>query len=240
LPKEERSRLEPLVLREAIVLLASGCGDVHREVAARRLLEQIGHLARARAITRLLSRPGYRACGDDLIEDAVQHTAIAAWTGGARFRGVSPAAAVAWCLEILKNYARSEVRRRAPLQRERRFPHADSATEELSIDDAARWHRPAQEAQVILGALDAQVRSYLRRTRSERAAESLYHAVQSYVVDVAGGHPRVSRAALSTPGEDDSGEQRKARDRAYQHHHRARSILAEVRRAYEGAVKLRT
>lgn len=233
---EGRSGLEPLLLREAIVLLASGCEDAkRREVAARQLLEQLRHLARARVITRLLSRPGYRACGDDLIEDAVQHTAIAAWRGGSRFRGSSPPAAVAWCLEILKNYARSEVRRRAPLRGEPLLHHAQRAAEDPGAHGAIAWHGPAQEAQVTLGALDAQVRNYLQRTRSRRAAESLYHAVRSYLFEVLGGPARATQNAAIAA---DDGARRKARDRAYQHHHRARCILAEVRKAYEGGAAL--
>jgi DNA-directed RNA polymerase specialized sigma24 family protein len=225
--------LDPIVLHDAVALLAGSEDARCREFAARQLLHQLRQLAHARAITHLLSKPGYRACGDDLIEDAIQQTAIAVWSGEARFRGSSPPAAVAWCLGILKNYARAEVRRRAPRQRETSLGQAASHSEGAEYEGVL-WHAAAQEAQVILGSLDDQVRTYLRRTRSRRAAESLYQAVHSYVTEVAGGRNSGSPAVRKVRTVD-ADEQKKARDRAYQHHHRARCVLAEMLDAYDSA-----
>jgi hypothetical protein len=237
-PKEEpRRRVDAVALRDALVLLSSGCKSAERrEQAARQLLAQLRRLARARALAGLLSKPGYRACGDDLIEDAIQHTAIAACCGAARFRGSTPPAAVAWCLGILRNYARAEVRRRALRQSDTSFLEAPQLAGDTTRYEGLLWHAAAQETQVILGSLDSQLRAHLQRTRSQRAAKSLYQAVRSYVVEVTGAHERDSPPAPSAPANRNASPQRKARDRAYQHHHRARRILAEVRAAYESGV----
>jgi len=229
---EPKRGLNAGALYDAIVLLASGCDDLkHRECAARQVLEQLHQLARTRAITRLLSKPGYRACGDDLIQDAIQHTAIVVCSGAGQFRGSNPAVAVAWCLGILRNYARAEVRRRALMQSEPFRPQTPPVTDDSAAYEGVLWHAAAQEAHVILRSLDAQVRAYLRQTRSQHAAESLYHAVHSYVGEVAG--QRSARVVPSVPASADGDEQRRARARAYQHHHRARCLLVEVREAYE-------
>jgi hypothetical protein len=235
--EEPRRGVDAVALHDSLVLLSSGCKSAaRREQAARQLLTQLRRLARARALARLLSKPGYRACGDDLIEDAIQHTAIAACCGAARFRGSTPPAAVAWCLGILRNYARAEVRRRALRQSDTSFLDAPRLARDTTRYEGVLWHAAAQEAQVILGSLDSQLRAYLQRTRSQRAAKSLYQAVRSYVVEVTGAHERDSPPAPR----DGAGAQRKARDRAYQHHHRARSILAEVRAAYESGMRTDT
>jgi hypothetical protein len=232
-----RPGVDAVALHDSLVLLASGCKSAaRREQAARQLLAQLGRLARARSLARLLSKPGYRACGDDLIEDAIQHTAIAACCGAARFRGSTPPAAVAWCLGILRNYARSEVRRRVLRQPEASFLEAPQLAGDTTRYEGVLWRPAAQEARVILGSLDGQLRAHLQRTRSQRAAKSLYQAVRSYVLDVAGGHERGSSPVVSAPANRNAGPQRKARDRAYQHHHRARCILAEVRAAYESEI----
>jgi hypothetical protein len=232
--RETKPGFDAARLHDAIVLLAGGCkSPKQRELAAGQVLEQLRYLARARTISRLLSKPGYRACGDDLIEDAIQHTAIAVCSGAGQFRGSSPAMAAAWCLRILKNYARSEVRRRAP--RTLSSPEARRLAEGAAYEGAAYegvlWHAAAQEAHVTLAALDAQVRSHLRQTRSRRAAESLYRAVFSYVIELTGGRDRASSAVPSARHDRD--ERRRARARTYQHHHRARCVLAEMREAFE-------
>lgn len=232
-PEPQRG-LDAVALYDAIVLLAAGCESVrHRERAARQVLEQVRQLARSSAVTRLLSKPSYRACGDDLVQDAIQHTAIVVCSGAGQFRGSGPGMAAAWCLGILRNYARSEVRRRGPLQREplsrEALPQAQGASYEGVL-----WHAAAQEAHLILRSLDAQVRSHLQQTRSQRAAESLYRAVCSYFVELAGSRDISALVAPSDTVSDCGDEGRKARARAYQHHHRARCILAEVREAYEG------
>jgi len=229
---EPRPGLDAGALYDAIVLIASDCDDLkNRERAARQVLEQLHQLARTRAITGLLSKPGYRACGDDLIQDAIQHTAIVVCSGAGQFRGANPAVAVAWCLGILRNYARAEVRRRALMQSEPFRSPTPPTTDDNAVYEGVLWHAAAQEAHVILRSLDAQVRAYLRQTRSQRAAESLYDAVHSYVGEVAGQSS--ARSVRSTPACADGDEQRRARARAYQHHHRARCLLVEVREAYE-------
>lgn len=230
---EAKPALDANALYEAIVLLAAGCDSArHRERAARQVLDQVRQLARSSAVTRLLSKPGYRACGDDLIQDAIQHTAIVVCSSAEKFRGSNAAMAVAWCLGILRNYARSEVRRRAQLQRETFGRPAEQLARGAAADDMF-WHAAAQEAHLTLRSLDAQVRSHLQQTRSQRAAESLYRAVCSYVFELAGSSDVGSLVESSEPAGARGDEGRRARARTYQHHHRARCILAEVRAAYD-------
>ena len=56
--------------------------------------------------------------------------------------------------------------------------------------------------------------------------------MHSYVTEVAGGRAGGSLRKAPAVAAD---EQKKARDRAYQHHRRARCVLAEMLDAYESA-----
>jgi hypothetical protein len=228
-----RARLDPFALHDAIAVLASDCGtNSSRELAARKLLEQLRQLARGRAMNRLLSNPRYRAYGDDLIQDAIQHAAIAAFAGGARFRGSTPEAAVAWCLRILGNYVRLEARRRGPVQDEPLDLVARQG-ETSSPSEGVHWHAAAPDARIILSSLEARVRAHLKRTRSHRAAKSLYRAVCSYIADVTGNATHTKKGVSRASAAAGSDAQRKARDRTYQHHHRARGVLAELKETYD-------
>ena len=86
------------------------------------------------------------------------------------------------------------------------------------------WRQAGQEAALLLRSLEGRVWSHLRRTRTLRASQTLYSAVSEYLDYVSGLEhaPRVGDGAPSALAA------KRARDREYQHHTRARRILAEL------------
>lgn len=215
-----------------------------RDEAARILLSQLRLLA-GRALSARFSWANWLRRSRDLgetLEDAIQHVAVAASTGSSRFRGRHPSEAVAWCQRVLSNFLTSESRRRARnltlLAGER-----DAAIRLESHLEGVVWHHADQEAALLLLKLEARVWKHLTQTRTREASESLYRAVCRYLGYLA-GHPeqisgRCELSEESHPAESCSEEThpgatpcaraaRRARDRRYQHHRRARRILAEL------------
>jgi hypothetical protein len=227
----EPSSLNAESLREALTLLATDReSQPARDRAARILLKQLRTLANRAVLARFARWSAFRRRGElaEVLEDAIQHVALVASTGQARFRGQHPSEAVAWCQRIFMNFLASESRRRARTvllagdERESRALLSDAHLEGVS------WRNAGQETALILLRLEGCVRNHLQQTRTPSAFESLYRAVRRYLRYIT-GHPEHGATGGALPG-DGAGSQaaRRARDREYQRHSRARRVLAEV------------
>ncbi|HEY5957670.1 MAG TPA: hypothetical protein VIV60_13995 [Polyangiaceae bacterium] len=225
-------RVSAAKLYEALCSLAQT--DVERstrECAARALLTQL----------RLIVRTNYRlgtirreSCWlgptSPILEDAIQHTALVASTGGARFHGTSEWEALAWCARVLSNYLRTELRIRQRIQ-------VTSAIMECNIETASatatieKSVSASQEKSCTLHGLRENIREHLNLTRRPRAASSLFTAVCCYLDHIAGVplDAQLKRwvnernNAPSTPSSFG-----RARNRVYQYHHRGREVLMEL------------
>jgi hypothetical protein len=222
----EPRRLDADVLYSALTLLAAdGEEQPERDRAARALLEQLRVFSGRRVVSRFAEASAFRRSGDiaDAIEDAIQHVALVASTGSSRFRGSHPSEAVAWCQRILVNFLTSESRRRA--RTALRMPDEQRATLLMASHlEGVAWRQAGQETALSLRGLCGEVWRHLQRTRPPSACNTLYRAVRRYLEEVWG--PAHERS--SPPRKACSAAARRARDRGYQRHRRARRILAEL------------
>lgn len=237
----ELQRFDSDALHGALVVLATDiAGRPARDGAARILLGQLRALAGRDWVASYSWSTAFRRSGDfaEALEDAIQHVAVVASTGGSRFRGRHPNEAVAWCKRVFLNFLSSESRRR---KRTVGLLPGDSSEGTMALEqhlEGIVWRQAGQEAALLLRSLEGRVWSHLRRTRTLRASQTLYSAVREYLDYVSGqlaSAPRVRSPASRAPS---TLAARRARDREYQHHNRARRILAELLAmdASEGAV----
>jgi hypothetical protein len=224
-------RFDGDALSAALLVLATDIASrPAREGAARILLEQLRALVGRAWVGSFSWSSAFRRSGDfaEALEDAIQHVAVVASTGKSRFRGRHPGEAVAWCRRILLNFLSSESRR---LARTVGLLPSDGGFSSMALDqhlEGIVWRQAGQEAALFLGSLEARVWLHLQRTRTRRASQSLYRAVREYLYDVSGQLDKVP-CFLLTRGEAPSTlAARRARDRGYQQHTRARRVLAEV------------
>lgn len=223
--------LDADALYGALQCLASDAASQQvRDAAARILLSQLRVLSRRASFARFSSSAGFRYAGglEESLEDAIQHVAIVASTGTSRFRGGHPNEAVAWCQRVFSNFLTSESRRRArnvSLAGDERG--GAGARLEAHLEGIA-WRHPGQDAALFLLRLESRVWSHLTQTRTREASESLYRAVRKYLAYLAGYPEQAAPARPSASEHSCSQAARRARDRQYQHHRRARQILAEV------------
>lgn len=218
-------------LHAALVVLATDIAErPAREGAARILLEQLRALTGRAWVASYSWSTAFRRSGDfaEALEDAIQHVAVVASTGRSRFRGRHPSEAVAWCKRVFLNFLSSESRRRA---RTVGLPPGEPGAGMRALDqrlEGVIWRQAGQEAALLLRSLEGRVWSHLRRTRTLRASQTLYSAVREYLDFVSGqleNAPRVQSARGRAPS---TLAARRARDRGYQHHNRARRVLAEL------------
>ena len=227
----ELRRFDGEALHAALVLLATDIASrPARESAARVLLGQLRALAGRAWVASFAWSTAFRRSGDfaEALEDAIQHVAIVASTGKTRFRGRHPSEAVAWCKRILLNFMSSESRRRVKMVG---LLPVDRGSGRLALDhhlEGILWRHAGQEAALSLRSLDARVWSHLRRTRTLRAAETLYGAVREYLDYVSGQFDYAPHPRSFGAGPPSTLIAKRARDRGYQHHTRARRILAEL------------
>lgn len=227
----ELQRFDGEALHAALVLLATDLASPRaREGAARILLGQLRALAGRAWVASFSWSAAFRRSSDyaETLEDAIQHVAVVASTGKSRFRGRHPSEAVAWCKRIILNFLSSESRRRArtvPL-----LPR-DAGSGAMTLDhhlEGVVWRQAGQELALSLRSLERRVWSHLRRTRTLRASQTLYSAVREYLDYVSGQREHAPRGRSRGGGARSTPAARRARGREYQHHTRARRILAEL------------
>jgi hypothetical protein len=218
-------------LSAALLVLATDiAGRPAREGAARILLDQLRALAGRAWVVSFSWSSAFRRSGDfaEALEDAIQHVAVVASTGKSRFRGRHPGEAVAWCRRIFLNFLSSESRR---LARTVALLSSDEGFGSMALEqhlEGIVWRQAGQEAALSLRSLEARVWRHLQRTRTKRASQSLYRAVREYLNDVSGQPDKAPRFRLTRGAAPSTLAARRARDRGYQHHTRARRILAEI------------
>jgi hypothetical protein len=201
-----------------------------RNRAARVLLAQLRALSSCPSVALFSGSRvfGVRGQFEEAVEDAIQHVALVASTGRSRFRGRHPNEAVGWCRRILSNFLTSEARRgarQAELFARERATSMAGAPPDL---EAAAWCDAGQESALSLLRLESRVREHLQQTRAPGASASLYRAVLRYLRYLA-GQSEPARGGREPPPEAFHPEAaRRARDRRYQHHRRARRVLAEL------------
>jgi hypothetical protein len=207
-------------------LARDSADPAERETAARTLLVHLKQWAAADALRRntYLRRTASDGGLATLLEDAVQHVAVAACTGAARFRGSTPGEAVTWCRKVLDNHLRSELRRQS---------RRDSVTRALGPSEAAA--PSTRDRTLTLQEFDNSVLEYLRRTRRPKDAATLYRSVCCYFEHLAGVplHAQVERWADAA----DSNAVERARNRIYRYHHRGRRVLAELLSSRPGSAR---
>jgi hypothetical protein len=201
-----------------------------RNRAASVLLAQLRALSSCTSVVLLSWSRAFRARGhfEEAVEDAIQHAALVASTGSSRFRGQHPNEAVCWCRRILSNFLASEARRGARtvelFERER----GDSTAAAPPDLEAGLWRHAGQESALSLLRLESRVRAHLEQTRTRGASESLYRAVLRYLRYLAGQSEPGRGGPEPSPETSHPEAARRARDRRYQHHRRARRVLAEL------------
>lgn len=227
----ELRRLDGDALYAALTLLATDIGTRRaRDAAARTLLGQLRLLSSRAWLARFSWSAALRRSGDfaAATEDAIQHVAVVASTGKSRFRGGHPREAVAWCRRIFLNFLTSESRRRARTVSVPRGEVGDGAAPLPAQLEGIAWRPASQEAALLLRRLEARVWSHLRSTRSLGASRSLYRAVRDYLRYISGQPEQAASSSELATGAPLSISARRARDRRYQYHSRARRILAEL------------
>jgi len=204
------------VLCNALVALARGdLSKLERDRHAAVLVCQL------RIVAGMLVRGKFRnlcriSDPDELLRDAVQHTAVAACTGHSRFRGCSPPQAVSWCTKVLSNFILAELRDN------RLLCDGDAQLSELpAVGDA-------NDPSFVVTVRDA-VRACMRVIRGHSVTECQCQAVCCYLEQVAGvpidGQLECWAASANTPS---AAVERRARNRLYQYRHRGRALLREV------------
>jgi hypothetical protein len=212
------------------LLSVDDASAVARNRAASVLLVQLRALSSCTSVVLFSwSRAlGARGQFEEAVEDAIQHAALVASTGSSRFRGHHPNEAVCWCRRILSNFLASEARRRA---RTVELFERDGGPSTAGVPpdlDAALWRHAGQESALSLLRLESRVREHLEHTRTRGASESLYRAVLRYLGYLAGQSEEGRDGPEASPETSHPEAARRARDRRYQHHRRARRILAEL------------
>jgi hypothetical protein len=212
------------------LLSADGASAVARNGAARVLLVQLRALSSCTSVVLFSWSRAFGARGhfEEAVEDAIQHAALVASTGSSRFRGRHPNEAICWCRRILSNFLASEARRRArtvELFEGERGASTAGAPPDL---EGALWRDAGQESALSLLRLESRVREHLEQTRTRGASESLHRAVLRYLDYLAGQPEKGPDGAEPSPETSHPEAARRARDRRYQHHRRARRILAEL------------
>ena len=216
------------LLRALKALSQESLEGATRERAARTLVVQLHRLIRSSALRDRVRRLGNGWSESvNFEEDTVQHVALVASTGRARFRGTHEGEAVVWCSNVMLNYLRSELRwqirqrEHARLQQILHAP-ASSGTIHAELSDLA-----AQERTLALCRLRTEVLTYLCRTRNPRAARSLFDAVCCYL-DYVMGTPLCEQLERWCHGMDPcNGGAVRARNRVYQYHRRGKLVLRE-------------
>lgn len=233
----KRPAIDAEALYAALRLLSVDDGSaVARNRAARVLLLQLRALSSCTSVVLFSWSRALGARGDfeEAVEDAIQHAALVASTGSSRFRGRCPNEAVGWCRRILSNFLASEARRRARtvelFERERGASPAG-----MPPHLEASWRHAGQESALSLLRLEGRVRAHLERTRTRSASESLYRAVLRYLEYLAGQSEAARREPEPSLETSHPEAARRARDRQYQHHRRARRVLAELLEADAGS-----
>lgn len=228
----ELQRFDGEALYAALVLLATDIASRRaRDEAARILLRQLRALAGRAWGASFSWSSAFRRSGDfaEALEDAIQHVAVVASTGKSRFRGRQPSEAVAWCKRIFLNFLSSESRRRT---RAVGLLPGGGGSDTMALDhhlEGIVWRQAGQEAALLLRSLEGRVWSHLQRTRTLRASRTLYSAVREYLAYVSGEQDHAARVRSSEADEAPrTSAARRARDRGYQHHMRARRVLAEL------------
>jgi hypothetical protein len=227
----KRQEIDAEALYGALRLLSvDDASAVARNRAARVLLVQLRALSSCTSLMQFSWSRAFGARGhfEEAVQDAIQHAALVASTGSSRFRGRHPNEAVCWCRRILSNFLASEARRRARtvelFERER-----GASTAGMPPDlEAASWRHAGQESALSLVTLESRVRQHLKQTRTRGASESLYRAVLRYLEYLAGTSEKARGGPEPSPEASHPVAARRARDRRYQHHRRARRVLAEL------------
>lgn len=215
--------VEPRRLHEALVTLSSDDASVSaRDSAARQLLQQLSSLAPF-CLSRYLPTAARRyGAGPpvSVLDDAIQHVAIVATTGRARFRGTHPSEAVAWCWSVLSNQVRSELRWQSRHQNIEPFAFPPELIQAAPTEAAMAVRRLRQD-----------LLKYLRQTRTPRAAHSLFRAACCFLDHLMGAplDRQIARWAGGRARQDlEPSQVRRARNRIYQYHRRGRLVLNEL------------
>jgi hypothetical protein len=214
--------VQPRRLHDALVTLSSESATVSdRDSAARQLLRELTFLAPL-CLSRCLpsvARAYQAVRARSMLDDAIQHVATVATTGRARFRGTHPAEAVAWCSSVLANQVRSELRWQS------RHRHIEP------LDSVPPMRAAAADARIAVSQLRQDLLHHLERTRTPRAAQSLFRAACCYLDHLTGTSldRQIERwAGESEQGASEKVEMRRARNRIYQYHRRGRRVLNEL------------
>jgi hypothetical protein len=228
-----KSLADAQALLDALSVLGSdGAAQKHRELAALQLLRQLRILAPLWAHKKFRPSGGIGSrAGIHDIGDAIQHVALVASTGKARFRGAHPGQAMVWCERIFVNHLVSELRWRSRQAGRRRVlaetERHDSAVAPTGVSAAEGV--AAGLTALVLDRLRVDALKHLERTRRPDSAESLYRAVCCYLEHVGGValDRQLERwAPRREPGAPD--QLRRARNCLYRYHLRGKRVLAEV------------
>jgi hypothetical protein len=228
-------KLDGDALLEALLVLAGGrASPAAREAAGRALLQQMRILAPARAFsTRRATVQGWPTPdAREVLDDCIQHVALVASTGSARFRGTTASEAVAWCSQVLANHIITEVRWRVG-QRRRKSAWRDTILwPSGALTGSVQPTQGSGESVAALRQLRRAALAHLQQTRPPRAVQSLYRAVCCYLEHLAGlplciqVERWVGAVEPAIPSEC-----RRAQNRLYQYRRRGKQVLNELKGA---------